>query len=182
MNKSSNKGINSIDGYKSFFEDFYPSLHMFANNYLQNEVDSSDVVQEAFIYIWKRRDLICHIPAAKSYLYRYVKNRCLNILRDTKRHQKILNERLDTEIFFRDNLIEQETYELIYKSIKELSAQSQQVIELSLDGLSNKEIAEKLSVSINTIKTVKKRAFKSLRTLLKPDMYTLLCILIGETL
>jgi RNA polymerase sigma-70 factor (ECF subfamily) len=131
-------------------------------------------VQEAFVYVWSKREYIRDTAAAKSYLYKYIKNHCLNFLRDSKRRQEILKEKLESEVFYRDNLVEQETYEIIYHAIKDLSRQNQQVIELSLDGLSNKEIAKKLNITVNTVKTIKQRAFKALRRVLEPSLFALL--------
>ncbi|MFV0266555.1 MAG: RNA polymerase sigma-70 factor [Draconibacterium sp.] len=162
-------------GFRKFFEENYPSLCVFANRYLQDESVSADIVQEAFVYVWHKREYIQDGPAVKSYLYKYIKNHCLNFLRDTKRRQEILKNKLESPVFYRDNLVERETYEIIYRAIKDLSSQNQKVIELSLDGLSNKEIAEKLEISINTVKTIKQRAFKALRKVLKPGLFALLC-------
>jgi RNA polymerase sigma-70 factor (ECF subfamily) len=80
---------------------------------------------------------------------------------------------MESEIFFRDNLVEEETYQIIFNAIRTLSPQAQRVIELSLDGLKNQEIANKLSISINTVKTIKLRAFAALRVELKDNIFIL---------
>ncbi|WP_372934526.1 RNA polymerase sigma-70 factor [Mariniphaga sediminis] len=176
MDFTSNKWLKEVGGFKYFFERQYPSLCIFANNYLQDKEVSADIVQEAFVYVWSKRECIRDAAAARSYLYKYTKNHCLNFLRDSKRHQGILTEQMESQKFYRDNLIEQEAYEIIYQAIKDLSSQSQQVIELSLDGLSNKEIADKLDITVNTVKTIKQRAFKTLRRVLSPSLFTFLCM------
>lgn len=177
MDLANKKLLSQEEGFKQFFEEHYPSLCIFANHYLQNEAASADIVQEAFVCIWIKRECIQGAAAAKSYLYKYIKNHCLNFLRDSKRHHEILKEQLESFDFYRDILIEREAYEIIYHAIKDLSFQKQQVIELSLDGLSNKEIAERLSITINTVKTIKQRAFRTLRKVLTPSLFVLLCIL-----
>ncbi|MGQ7871107.1 RNA polymerase sigma factor [Sunxiuqinia sp. sy24] len=171
--------MSEEEGFKEFFEEHYPSLCIFANRYLQNEAVSADIVQEAFVCIWSKRECIRGAAAAKSYLYKYIKNHCLNFLRDRKRHQEIIKERVESFDFYRDILVEREVYDIIYHAIIDLSFQQQQVIELSLDGLSNKEIAEQLNITINTVKTIKQRAFRALRKVLTPSLFVLLCIL-GE--
>lgn len=176
MELTNDKWLNEVGGFKDFFEEQYPSLCIFANNYLQDKAVSADIVQEAFVYVWNKRDYITDAAAAKSYLYKYIKNHCLNFLRDSKRHQEILTEQIRSEEFYRDNLVEQEAYEIIYHAIKDLSSQNQEVIELSLDGFSNKEIAEKLHITVNTVKTIKQRAFKALRKVLKPTLFALFCV------
>ena len=176
MGFTKDKWLSEEGGFKEFFEENYPSLCVFANRYLQDESVSADIVQEAFVYVWNKRKYVRDASAVKSYLYKYIKNHCLNFLRDTKRRQEILKEKLEAPDFYRDNLIERETYEIIYRAIEGLSAQNQQVIELSLDGLSNNEIAERLEISINTVKTIKQRAFKALRKVLKPGLFALFCV------
>ncbi len=176
MELTNDKWLKEVGGFNDFFEEQYPPLCIFANKYLQDKAVSADIVQEAFVYVWDKRDYITDAAAAKSYLYKYIKNHCLNFLRDSKRHQEILNEQKKSEEFFRDNLVEQEAYEIIYHAIKDLSSQNQKVIELTLDGFSNKEIAEKLHITVNTVKTVKQRAFKVLRKVLKPMLFAFFCI------
>lgn len=62
-----------------------------------------------------------------------------------------------------DYLIKEEAFRILDKAIKTLSPQTQQVLNLSLRGLSVKEIAKDLKISVNTVKTVKSRAYKLLR-------------------
>lgn len=169
-----------VDAFKLFFESFYPSLCLFANKYLKDSDESCDIVQDAFVSIWNIRKDIHSINSAKGYLFKYVKNRSLNYLRDHKQRKCLNFEQLNTEIFFRDNLIEEEAYQSIYEAVSNLSSQGQRVIELALDGFKNKEIAEQLNVTINTVKTIKLRAFKSMREELKENVFVLFMLLCSE--
>ena len=162
-----------VNSFKSFFESFYPSLCLFANKYLKDTDASLDIVQDAFVHIWNIRKDVHSIDAAKSYLFKYVKNRSLNYLRDQEQRKRINFEQLGTEIFFRDNLIEEEIYQKLYDAMRSLPPQGQKVIELSLDGLKNQEIADALSISVNTVKTIKLRAFKGLREELRENLFIL---------
>ena len=159
--------------FKLFFESFYPSLCLFANKYLKYREVSHDIVQDAFLYLWNKDADFQTANGAKSYLYQYVKNRSLNYLRDQELRRKIEMKDLESETFFRDSLIEEETYQIISDAIKTLPPQGQRVIELSLDGLKNQEIADQLKISINTVKTIKLRAFASLRAELKDNIFIL---------
>jgi RNA polymerase sigma-70 factor (family 1) len=153
--------------FRLFFDDFYPSLCFFANKILQDGDIACDIVQEAFIYFWKKKEYIRSIPAAKSYLFKYVKNRSLNYLRDDHNNHEIEPEKLEAELFYNDFLIEDEIYRIINDAIESLPPRGKQVIEYTLDGLKNHEIAERLKISTNTVKTIKSRAYKTLRTELK---------------
>ncbi|VAW25118.1 hypothetical protein MNBD_BACTEROID01-831 [hydrothermal vent metagenome] len=162
-----------IKVFKEFFDGFYLTLCLFANKYLQDDDASLDIAQDAFIYFWNKKSDIYSIPSAKAYLFKYVKNRCLNYLRDKKISDRPYYEELESGTYFKDTIIVQETYELIYKAIRELTPKGRQVIELSLDGMKNKDIAAYLDVSINTIKTIKKRAYSALRIKLGQDIFPL---------
>lgn len=168
--------------FKQFFESFYPSLCLFADKYTQDHEASLDIVQEAFVYLWKIKHEVDTIYSAKAYLFKYVKNRSLNYLRDQENRKRLNFEELNSEIFFRDNLIEEETYQAIYDAIKNLPPQGQKVIEFSLDGLKNQDIAIELNISVNTVKTIKLRAFKSLREELKDNIFALFMLMINSNM
>jgi RNA polymerase sigma-70 factor (ECF subfamily) len=163
--------------FKQLFESFYPSLCLFANKYLNDHEVSQDVAQDAFLYLWNKNADFNSKNSAQSYLYRYVRDRSLNYLRNKKLRHQIELEKMGSEFFFRDNLIEEETYHIIYNAIRTLSPQMQQVIELSLDGLKNQEIADQLNISINSVKTVKARAFTALRVELKENIFILFMLI-----
>ena len=74
-------------------------------------------------------------------------------------------------------MIEEESYRIISQAIDALPPQSARVIKLSLDGKQNKEIAELLGISVNTVKTLKYRSLESLKTSLKDYFYILLILL-----
>lgn len=59
--------------------------------------------------------------------------------------------------------MEEEVHALIYETIKGLSVQSRRVVLMTMEGYSNPEIAEKLQISPNTVKTLKLRAYRTLR-------------------
>jgi RNA polymerase sigma-70 factor (ECF subfamily) len=91
-------------------------------------------------------------------------------------------EMLESSDYYKEALIIEETNEIIYQAICKLSPQGKEVIELSLDGLKNEEIARELGISINTVKTIKQRAFKFLRKELKENVFALFLILKGQKL
>lgn len=160
--------------FKRFFESFYPSLIGFAEKFLHDEDASKDIVQDAFVYFWNKKEDIFSIPSGKIYLYKYVKNHCLNYLRDKRGMDSKTLTAYHSEIFYRDSVLEEEIYHCIYKAIQTLSPQAKMVMELTLEGLKNSEIAEKLGVSLNTVKTIKQRAFKNMRIEMGEHMMVLL--------
>ena len=66
----------------------------------------------------------------------------------------------------------------IYRAIDELPSECGRVFRLGLEGLSNQEIADTLSISVNTVKTQKQRAMAVLKKRFSTGM---LLVLLGMT-
>ncbi len=159
--------------FKQFFEGFYPSACVFARKYLRDSDLAEDAAQDAFIEFWKRKDQFNDFKAVKGFLYTVTRNNCLNQIRIRNLHEEILRKELTTDSFFNELIQEEETYRIIYQAVNGLANQSRKIILLSLKGYKNPEIAEELDISLNTVKTLKKNAYKELRNKLKGHVFTL---------
>ena len=49
--------------------------------YVKNEEDASEIVNDAFIALWEKRDQLALDDSIKSYLYTVVKNKSINFLK-----------------------------------------------------------------------------------------------------
>ena len=162
--------------FRQFFERFYPLLCLFAQKYVQDSDIAADMVQEAFIKLWNGKDEINNENAAKGFLYTVTRNNCLNYL---KHHKIVLDYSLqvmENDLYCRDHIIEQETYNAIHDAIEVLPSQGKRVVEMSMRGIKNPEIAERLSISVNTVKSVKANAYRLLRLRLQ-DVVVMLMML-----
>lgn len=169
----------NVHAFKIFFDDYYANLCTFATRYIKDDEQCKDVVQEAFIDYWEKRDNFDALYKIKSYLYTSVRNSCLNILRHEKVNNHYTEQFLlfnEEEENFEDAVIEQETYLLIQKAIKELPPQMRRVIILSMEGLKNGQIAEKIGIKEGTVKALKQTAYQKLRFLLREHIYALTII------
>ena len=144
-----------------------------------NDIElSKDVVQDVFINIWQKKTIPKEKLAVKAYLYTAVKNKSLDYLKSKYQRVKS-NQTLDDikksekDSFFLREVVVVEASEIIEKAVNTLPIKCKRIINLSLKGLSNKQIAEELSISTSTIKTQKKIAYQKMRPLLK-DYFLLL--------
>ncbi len=162
-----NKGNSLV--FKQLFREYYPAIRSFAYTYTQDDELSDDLTQDAFMKLWERREQFDNSAVLKSYLYTTVKNSAFNHYRHENIHDKHKEKikYLKDESVFIDNVLEEEVHHEIHNALKDLSPQAYKVISLSMSGHSNPEIAEKLNISINTVKTIKQRAYKTLRKKLK---------------
>lgn len=162
----------TLKEYKFFFNKLYTSLCLFSNKYVEDIEMSKDIVQEVFIKIWENQVEFKSENNVKSYLYTAVKNKSLDYLkseisRSTSSLSTIEIEKLESEAFFFREVVLSEASNIIDDAVNKLPNKCAEIIRLSIKGLSNTEIAEELNLSINTIKTQKKIAYKRLKPLLK---------------
>lgn len=173
--------LKKLEGYKYLYNNFYPSLCRFSFRITKNKSESEDIVQDFFLRLWRSNIKIYSKKALTSYLYLSIKNASLNSVRNKSKLTKLGNSQINLFDNLSSNvpsiqqiMIEEEVYRQIHVAINKLSPERQNVILLSMQGLSNLEIANNIGISINTVKTLKLKSYKILRKDLKPAFYTFL--------
>jgi RNA polymerase sigma-70 factor (ECF subfamily) len=158
---------------KQFFESFYPSVCIFARKYVKNMDIAEDIAQESFIEFWRLREQFSDIKALKGFIYTVTRNKCLNQIKLTSIREDILRSQLFSDDFFYEMVQEEETYRILHQAINSLANQSRRILLLSLKGYKISEIADELNISVNTVKTLKKNAYKELRGKLQNHVFAL---------
>ena len=170
------KGRKRGYSFDQCFEQMFPGMCIYAEKYLEQSYIVKDIVQDIFIKLWEVFSDFDSEIAIKAYLYRSIRNAIINYvehLRVGDKYNKRKLAEINSEQNFLSQIIEQETHRIIYQAIEELPEKRKQIILLSINGFSNSEIAKKLDISINTIKTQKSEAYKRLRKSLK-NIYSLI--------
>jgi len=168
--KRSATGNDNRNTFEELFNTYYPALCSFAHTYLNDKNLAEDIVQEVFLKMLNSRSELDLVLSIKSFLYTSVKNKCLNQLKHTRvigKHAEMESSVKESEVYFVDRVIEEETHRLIYNAIDKLPPRCKEIVLLSLNGLKNNDIAKELKVSVNTVKTQKAIAYKQLRIKLK---------------
>lgn len=165
-----------------FIEQNASEFHLFASRYVGDSNTIDDFLQEAYIKLWTHRKTIGRVSSPRNYFYTILRNTILdrwNYLshpnETTVDEEEYLN--ISSNETFLQHIIEAESARLIAEAIRKLSPQSQQVIDLIIEGKTMPEIADMLHVSVNTVKTVKYRAVDRLSELLsKEDFLSVLLL------
>lgn len=167
--------------FEIIFCQYYKTLVSYVMRHDLELMEAEDVVLEIFHHIWQIREELKSPAALHSLLFTATRNRTLNVARNLKNRQKIINENYseqeETEEIY-DYLIEEEMSRLLDEAISQLPKQCELVIVGLLAGKTLQKVAEEMQVSINTAKTYKLRAIQSLRKLLKDTPFLVLLILI----
>lgn len=149
--------------FAEIYKKYYRKCYFFTKSYVHDHLAAEDIVSEALVKLYEKmqEETIANIPA---YLLTLLKNYSLDFLR-----KKVVRDRLhknsididNEELYFRIETLEEcdpnalfskEIEELIEQTIAQLSPQTRKIFILSrYENLSNKEIAEKMGVSVKGI-------------------------------
>jgi len=157
--------------YETLFHTHYNELVKFAEGIIFDPQLAEDVVQNLFIHLWENANNIQIKSSLRAYLFRAVKNRCLNRLKELQIRDK--NGLLYFEGMMNSgdiNMEEDEEAALTLRlnsAINKLPDKMAQIFKLKyLESKKQKEIAASLHISENTVKTQLSRAKEKLRKLL----------------
>lgn len=137
-----------------------------AVRYKSNQEDQMTIVNNAFMKMIDNIDKYKVGTAFLSWTKRIVINVAIDDFRSTKKYQSLfdLNEAFDPEEGHDEEIDEKISSEELLKIINELPAATKVVFNLfAVDGLKNKEIAEELGITYETVKWHIKSARKEIR-------------------
>ena len=157
------KGNTAV--FKQLFQTYSRSLFFIAMNIVNNRQVAEDAVQETFVYIWTHRDQLNETFSLENYLIRSVKNYALNYLRH-KSVETTHEEEIAREHDFWNLTEEDMTHKIrqIREVIDSLPKQCQKIFLMTvLEEKSYSETAEELNISVNTVKTQVKIAYKKIK-------------------
>jgi len=154
--------------FKSLFDTYYASLCHYASHFLNDDSLSEEVVQELFVKLWEKRKSLDVETSVRNYLFRSVRNLCLNQIQHDKvikLHAHKLKEALTTEDPAADYLITPEMILQLEEGIESLPEKRREIFRLSREeGLKYREIAEKMQISVKTVEAQMGAALKALRS------------------
>ena len=139
--------------------------------YLKNETAAEDIVQDIFMQIWETRHSLHIISSFSGFLYTAAQNRILNIYRQMDVHSRFARYILDNDNELSKSneienfIIEKEYMDILNKLIDTLPPMQKSVSRLNwIEGLTNKEISEKLNISVENVRKHTSLALKKIIT------------------
>ena len=159
------ENICSDTAFQRLFMAYSKSLHNYIYYKSSNAALAEDIMQEAFLRLWKKCKQV-HYDKAKSYLFTVANNLFLDEVKHQKvslKFQLLRPPRESTNIDAQFLLEEQEFYERLEGAIAKLP-EAQRIVFLMnrIEKMKYKDIAELLDISV---KAVEKRMSTALKTL-----------------
>jgi RNA polymerase sigma-70 factor (ECF subfamily) len=167
-----------VGGEKDFelvFNTYYRCLLGFIKEYLPDLDIARDIVQETFITLWERKDLLNADTNLRAYLFTIARNKSLNHIKRIqleKRTSSGTASRLAAEQLnyyaLKDEsalrVYQSEFEKLVAEGIDTLPEQCRKVFNLSRRGyLKNQQIADELNISVKTVESHLTKSLKILR-------------------
>ena len=161
--------------FETLFRSHFGELCGFSTKYVGDT--AKDIVHEVFIMIWEKFDSLSADTNYKSYLFTSVRNRCLNYIRDNKKHSD-LDAILEIAAATNDDNIETiELAEQIEDGLDLLPEKCREIFELSrIEDLKYAAIAERLNISVKTVEGQMSKALRILRDHLSEFLIVLLIL------
>jgi RNA polymerase sigma-70 factor (ECF subfamily) len=167
------------EAFDNLFLFYYQQLCRFAFAFTQDRNNSEEVVQRMFVRLWENRKKIIIPKSEKAYLCKSVYNEYLKYARSKKTRDLHYNNYL----YFYESDEDAEHFEelknYLNKAIEKLPNRCKEIFILNkIEGLTQKEIADVLGISVKTVENQIAIAVSKLREDLKPIMNLLPSFLI----
>lgn len=149
------------------FQAIYSDLLQYAKRYVDREQDAQDILQDAFLHLWRRRDGLDPSRSLKSLLFVSVRNRALNHVRDAARRTN-RQTTMDRQPSTLPSPEQESEAELLGNRIRgwidQLPERRREAFRLSrYHGLSYKEVARVMDISVRTVERHIQLALSTLR-------------------
>lgn len=181
---------SSTSKFEEIYLAYFAKMKYFAKEYVVSDEEAENIVQDVFTELWEKQEALTLPINLIAYLFTSIKNKCLNHLR----HKTVIQEtatllqeeyaitlrvNLNSLEAFDENLFsDQDIEKILSRALDSLSEKCRQIFIMSkLEGKKQKQIAEELDISINTVETQMGIAYKKLRVELKEYMPLLLFLL-----
>ena len=167
-----------VKALKVLHEKYYYQMWLWACKYSRNTTHTEELVSDCFIKLWERRQYIFIEKSLKSYLYLMLRNQIVSQARKSK-HQLVIGFETLPDVPDETTINHFDYYAGLYQAIQRMPEQRRRILELAaFESLSYKEVAARLNISVNTVKTQMGRAYQFLKEELDPTNFLLFHLLI----
>jgi len=164
---------------EKLFANHYTAVLLYCISIVKDKDDAEDIVQRAFISLWRKMDSIDFHTSARAYLYRSVYHASLDWIKHQKVRKRYENEvKNNNPVVHTVNNEEKDLAGKIGAAINDLPDQCRRIFKMNrYDQLRYKDIAETLHISEKTVEKHMVKALRILRQRLKDHLPVILLLL-----
>jgi RNA polymerase sigma-70 factor (ECF subfamily) len=157
------------EAFNTLFHAYVPRLHTLVMKVTRSEGVAKDIIQEVFLYLWIDRESLATVDVPQNWIFKIAYNRSYSWLaRQFSRNRKY-NEFRQQNATEGDDSLEHtvslnETARLIHEATSLLPEQARKIFQLSREtGLKAAEVADKLDISVQTVRNSLVRSVKFIK-------------------
>ena len=160
------------EAFDALYLHYAPKVEELAFWMLKNRTEAEDVMQSIMLKVWERKEEIAQMTRFSNYLFTMTKNAIFDIYNRSLAHEKYEPAQLSSVRYFHDDTLDSqvETNDLallISIAVDKMPDQRRRIFRMSrYEALSNREIAERLRISVKTVENHMTAALGQLRRLL----------------
>ena len=166
--------------FSLLFNAFHQRLGVYVHRLTESLPATQEIVQDVFVKIWLKRAILPELQSFDAYLFRAARNHVFNYLRKLARErvqqaslEAGIPSSADGETAAEDARTEEEYLGLLDQAIDHLPPQQKKIYLLHRrQGLSHSEIANRLHLSVDTVKKHMSLALRSIREYLSLSRLT----------
>lgn len=147
--------MNKKEQIENLFTQHYTGLLRFAEQMVPDKEECCDIVSAAYEDLWRKYETLSN-DSLRSYLYKVVRNKCIDFLRRQGVHQRYIEKyKIITDTFTtQDKLAEQdERRHRVQQVLNLLQPPTLEIFEACyLEHKKYKEVADEMGISLATVK------------------------------
>ncbi len=154
--------------YTVFFNTWYPILRPFVKRFFSDADQVEDALQETFIKVWLHRDQLPQITNLRGWLNTIVSRTCINAIRSSlTRSQHAMAQSIQqasSPVTPEEKTTIAEINKLVAIAVEKMPPARKRIYQLSrTEGMNPSEIADTLSISVNTVRNTLVIALREIR-------------------
>lgn len=152
------------EAFGILFRRYYVKLCSYSSLFVKEKEASEEIVMNLFVSLWENRASLGTIKSPGSYLFRSVRNRCMNWLRDSKESMNIDDCIMELVECDNSSIELQELNHFIEEAILSLPERCRTVfLNSRVRNLTHKEIARQMNISTKTVEAQITKALSTIR-------------------
>ena len=148
--------------FEKIFKTYFAPVKNFVSKLVKSEDDAEDIAQDVFTQLWAKPDVWHDNPEIDRYIYRMARYQALDCIKiqvnrferglvDAPLHEV---EKVSSELSAVDPIICDEAELLLRMALDRMPEKRREIFSMSrFEGLSHKEIAERLGLSVRTVES-----------------------------
>lgn len=170
--------------FKELYERHYPLFISFARRLLKDESTAEDLIQNVFMKIWVGRANLNENKSFKNYLLVSIRNEVYQYFRyafrleDSEKYSEKFLEVIDNSMNIETEMSAKELEKNVTKIIADMPQRRREIFNMSRhEKLSNKDIAQRLGLSVRTVEKHIENALADIRKNIPTSILALVMLL-----